>query len=94
MLHVFSLCALKYVLDQPEASWSSLQRQEVSWCIPLRPARGTACKGLCILAGRDWADFLETAVRADLIPCDPREDDPAAVRDGTGRTNLFEIPTF
>lgn len=41
----------------------------------------------------DWADLLEIAARADLIRCDPREDKPTAVRNGTGRTNLFDIPT-
>ncbi|WZZ46144.1 hypothetical protein YC2023_042403 [Brassica napus] len=51
-----------------------------------------ACKRLCTLAGRDWADLLETAACAGLTRRDPREDEPAAVRDGTGRTNLFDIP--
>ncbi|KAF2556844.1 hypothetical protein F2Q68_00017287 [Brassica cretica] len=32
--------------------------------------------------------------RADLTRRDPLEDEPAAVRDGTGRINLFDIPTL
>ena len=57
----------------------------------LRPARGTACKGLCTWAVWDRADLLETAARAGRTRVDPRDDEPAAVRDGTGRTNLFDI---
>ncbi|KAF2598969.1 hypothetical protein F2Q68_00011523 [Brassica cretica] len=43
----------------------------------------TACKGLCTLAGWDWADFLETAARRGLIRRDPRDDEPTMVRDET-----------
>ena len=57
----------------------------------LRSARGTACKELWGWAVRDWADLLETASRVGRARLDPRDDDPTAVWDGTGRTNLFDI---
>ena len=38
-----------------------------------------------------WDDLLETATRADLIRRDPQKDEPAAVRNGTRRINLFDI---
>ena len=57
-----------------------------------RPARGTACKGLFNQAVRDWAGFLYTAARAGRDRFDPRDAQPAAGRDGTGRDDLFDIP--
>ncbi|WZZ55338.1 hypothetical protein YC2023_055445 [Brassica napus] len=50
----------------------------------LRSARETACKGLWTWAVRDWDGLLETAARAGRARLNPRDDDPAAVRDGTG----------
>ncbi|KAF3555124.1 hypothetical protein F2Q69_00017419 [Brassica cretica] len=47
-------------------------------------ARETACKGLWTWAVRDWDGLLETAARAGRARLNPRDDDPAAVRDGTG----------
>ncbi|CAN6872324.1 unnamed protein product [Brassica oleracea] len=70
-----------------------MQRQEVSWCTLWRPARGTTCKGLCISAGRDWAELLETAARAGPTRRNPQEREPAALRDGTGRDNPFDNTT-
>ncbi|KAF3531962.1 hypothetical protein DY000_02037115 [Brassica cretica] len=43
------------------------------------------------LAVRAWNDLLETATRADLTHHDPQRDEPAAVRNGTGRINPFDI---
>ncbi|KAG5415887.1 hypothetical protein IGI04_003454 [Brassica rapa subsp. trilocularis] len=45
------------------------------------------------LAVRVWDDLLETAARADLTRSDRQSDEPAAVRDGTGRINPFDIST-
>ena len=42
---------------------------------------------------RVWSAILRTAARADPTRRDPLEDEPAAVRDETGRINLFDIPT-
>ncbi|WZY73454.1 hypothetical protein YC2023_005694 [Brassica napus] len=39
------------------------------------------------LAVRVWDDLLETVARADLTRSDRQSDEPAAVRDGTGRIN-------
>ncbi|KAF3553308.1 hypothetical protein F2Q69_00013274 [Brassica cretica] len=36
----------------------------------------------------------KTAARTDLTRWDPLEDEPAAVRDGMRRINLFDIPRF
>ncbi|KAF3595193.1 hypothetical protein DY000_02027214 [Brassica cretica] len=41
---------------------------------------------------RVWSAILRTAARAGLTRRDPLEDESAAVRDGTGRINLFDIP--
>ena len=75
--------------------WISLKRPGAACSVKMRPdallwhpSCGMACKGLCTLAGRDWADLLETAARADLTHRDPREDEPAAVRDWGGPTCL------
>ena len=45
------------------------------------------------LAVRVWDDLLETVARADLTRSDRQSDEPAAVRDGTGRINPFDIST-
>ena len=45
-------------------------------------------------AVRVWSAILRTAARAGLTRRDPLEDEPAAVRDGTGRINLFDFPSF
>ena len=45
------------------------------------------------LAVRAWDDLLETATRAGLARRDPQRDEPAAVRDGMGRINPFDIST-
>ncbi|WZZ66424.1 hypothetical protein YC2023_077794 [Brassica napus] len=46
------------------------------------------------LAVRAWNDLLETAIRADLTHRDPQRDEPAAVRNGTGQINPFDISSF
>ncbi|KAF2587191.1 hypothetical protein F2Q70_00035922 [Brassica cretica] len=43
-------------------------------------------------AVRIWSAILRTAARAGLTCRDPFEDESTAVRDETGRVNLFDIP--
>uniref|UniRef100_M4D893 HIT domain-containing protein n=1 Tax=Brassica campestris TaxID=3711 RepID=M4D893_BRACM len=45
------------------------------------------------IAVRDWAAIFKTASRAEQAHRIPPEDEPAAVRDGTGRENPIDIPT-
>ncbi|KAF3540662.1 hypothetical protein F2Q69_00018331 [Brassica cretica] len=59
---------LKAFLKRPGAACSvKMPPDALLW----HPSRGMASKGLCTLAGRDWADLLETAARADLTHRDP-----------------------
>ncbi|KAF3499345.1 hypothetical protein F2Q69_00041575 [Brassica cretica] len=58
------------------------------YALLLRSARGAACKGLWTSAVRDWDGLLETAAHTGRAGLNPRDDDPAAVRDGTGLDDL------
>ncbi|CDY14874.1 BnaA02g22160D [Brassica napus] len=95
-VHVSSLCALRYVVEQLAASRSVLLHSFHD-----QPA-GRLVR-YCAL-GRPRADLLETAVRVRQARLDPRDKEPArdrlaltgdkesaTVQDGTEQTDLFDI---
>ncbi|KAF3540016.1 hypothetical protein F2Q69_00024567 [Brassica cretica] len=76
--------ALGSVLERPAVS-SMIRYTTLTYVPRDSPQRSVH------LAVRAWGDFLETAARAGLTRRDLQGDEPAAVRDGTGRINPFDI---
>ncbi|WZY81295.1 hypothetical protein YC2023_027679 [Brassica napus] len=69
-----------------EYAWKNKNRAifDIPWDGPRRPVK---------VAVRDWAAIFKTASRTGQARRIPPEDEPAAVRDGTGRENPIDIPT-
>ncbi|CAF2154543.1 BnaA01g27370D [Brassica napus] len=91
---VFELGNRQYVSE--DALGSVLERPAVSSMIgytTLTYVPRDSLQRSVHLAVRVWDDLLETAARADLTRSDRQSDEPAAVRDGTGRINPFDIST-
>ncbi|XP_048633820.1 uncharacterized protein LOC106419441 [Brassica napus] len=79
--------ALESVLERPEVP-SMIGYTTLTYVPRDSPQRSVH------LAVRAWDDLLESATRAGLARRDPQRDEPAAVRDGMGRINPFDISTL
>uniref|UniRef100_M4EJN8 Band 7 domain-containing protein n=1 Tax=Brassica campestris TaxID=3711 RepID=M4EJN8_BRACM len=73
-------------VKQAMNQWKNKNRAifDIPWDGPRRPVK---------IAVRDWAAIFKTASRTGQARRIPPEDEPAAVRDGTGRENPIDIPT-